>query len=565
MKTRKGRIIIAILCLMFVAMFQIMTEDVYATCDGSGNCNVPLGYNFTIDNKQAIKMNESYSGVQCGGLCLRDIFIGENSGALNPNADNRAYGNVFVGRNSGSYLEIGAANTFIGDKVAENLKYGIHNTYIGSGAGKGATFNPQDPTEYSPSYSVAIGSQAGYENLGSSNVFVGAESGRHVSTGSGNIMIGLNAGAGHYRLEGTNPIETGSHNIHIGYQTESKAIDLNNTLAFGYYSVVTDHSQMVYGSNVFYWEGYAKVCSIDGKSCDVDSDCTGSQTCIVSNKLSTDYVATCNIPNSTTEICVASDYASYRESYWGSGVTADWDKNGITNAPKSFRFNATGGEGDNRRGADLILAGGKSTGSALGGKIVFQTSPAGASNPTDQNVLEDRMIIDSNGNVGIGTDVLDKKFHVLGTKGQFSSDGDALNLQRSTDTSAKAGYSFEIYKSRGSVGYETNVFADDTIGQYDFYYHYNGGPVLGARWGAKMDDSTSNTMIWFEKASRVEFRMDVDVEGDLKVDNGYVQLALISNSPPVTDCNESTELGRMKVDSTAEILYICMDSGWIAK
>jgi hypothetical protein len=47
--------------------------------------------------------------------------------------------------------------------------------------------------------------------------------------------------------------------------------------------------------------------------------------------------------------------------------------------------------------------------------------------------------------------------------------------------------------------------------------------------------------------------------------NGYTQLALISGIPPSQDCDDVSELGRMKVDSAAGLLYICMNSGWVAK
>jgi len=46
---------------------------------------------------------------------------------------------------------------------------------------------------------------------------------------------------------------------------------------------------------------------------------------------------------------------------------------------------------------------------------------------------------------------------------------------------------------------------------------------------------------------------------------GYVQLALTSGAPPSSDCDEASERGRMKIDNSAGLLYICVDSGWIAK
>jgi hypothetical protein len=53
-------------------------------------------------------------------------------------------------------------------------------------------------------------------------------------------------------------------------------------------------------------------------------------------------------------------------------------------------------------------------------------------------------------------------------------------------------------------------------------------------------------------------------QSSLQVD-GYVQLALTSGSPPSSDCDEVSERGRMKIDNSAGLLFICADSGWITK
>ncbi len=53
-------------------------------------------------------------------------------------------------------------------------------------------------------------------------------------------------------------------------------------------------------------------------------------------------------------------------------------------------------------------------------------------------------------------------------------------------------------------------------------------------------------------------------QSSLQVD-GYVQLDLTAGFPPLSDCDETSERGRMKVDSFNGLLYICVDSGWIAK
>ena len=81
------------------------------------------------------------------------------------------------------------------------------------------------------------------------------------------------------------------------------------------------------------------------------------------------------------------------DSYWGTGVTYS--------SPNPFTFNATGGAGTDVAGAALKLAGGKSTGAAAGGPLVFLTAPAGSTG-TSQNGLVEAMRISSTGGVGIG-------------------------------------------------------------------------------------------------------------------------------------------------------------------
>ena len=48
---------------------------------------------------------------------------------------------------------------------------------------------------------------------------------------------------------------------------------------------------------------------------------------------------------------------------------------------------------------------------------------------------------------------------------------------------------------------------------------------------------------------------------------GYTQIDVTAGAPPAGDCDgTSATLGRMKVDpAAAETLWICMDSGWVAK
>ncbi|GAB4334073.1 MAG: hypothetical protein Kow0089_03160 [Desulfobulbaceae bacterium] len=56
----------------------------------------------------------------------------------------------------------------------------------------------------------------------------------------------------------------------------------------------------------------------------------------------------------------------------------------------------------------------------------------------------------------------------------------------------------------------------------------------------------------------------VTAGGDVEVTNGYLQLAVTSKVPLSTDCDETSEFGRMKVDAANKILYICVQGGWSA-
>jgi hypothetical protein len=77
--------------------------------------------------------------------------------------------------------------------------------------------------------------------------------------------------------------------------------------------------------------------------------------------------------------------------------------NGDTAASPAAGFlRATGGSGTDITGATLNIQGGRGTGSGAGGPITFSTSAAGTTGTT-LNAATERMRIDSNGRVGIGT------------------------------------------------------------------------------------------------------------------------------------------------------------------
>lgn len=53
--------------------------------------------------------------------------------------------------------------------------------------------------------------------------------------------------------------------------------------------------------------------------------------------------------------------------------------------------------------------------------------------------------------------------------------------------------------------------------------------------------------------------------GDLRLEDGYVQLDTVAGAPPAQDCDDASERGRMVTDPVTGDLWVCANTGWIAK
>lgn len=94
------------------------------------------------------------------------------------------------------------------------------------------------------------------------------------------------------------------------------------------------------------------------------------------------------------QFVAGSTTAIISNTYLGSGVTAA--------TPISTTINATGGSGTNVTGANLTLAGGKSTGTGAGGEVRFATSPTGSSGAST-NALVIAGYFDSSQNLNLNS------------------------------------------------------------------------------------------------------------------------------------------------------------------
>src|SRR3990167_11063355 len=200
----------------------------------------------------------------------------------------------------------------------------------------------------------APGSGSSSERFGASSVASSTNSmaignGATSTTGVGNIAIGQGASA------------TGNSAMAVGYLSEA-----SNTLsfAFGPSATASGLSSVAIGSPA-----------------------------TVSGNGSVGIVSNVNVAN--TFGCGNASYP-ITDVFFGQGRVGS----AFGYAQVDYAVNGSGGAGTDATGGHLIIAGGKSTGNAVGGSILFKTSDAGVSVTTLQS-LTTKMTLDEVGNVTV--------------------------------------------------------------------------------------------------------------------------------------------------------------------
>ncbi len=247
-----------------------------------------------------------------------------------------AQGNIVFGLNAGHSI------TSAGDTIA-----------IGSHAGESGT---------TVGANVLIGNQAGQLLTGGNSVMIGYSAGAVTTSPYSNVMIGFLAG---------NSNINGSNNMFLGALAGQDNISGSFNVALG--DTAGDNS--ISGSRNVFLGSFSRV----------DTDGWGS-----SIALGYDAMIT-----ASNQMVVGSPTAGISDLYIGQGVRAS-----TGGAGTDITIHATGG-GDtiaDKPGGKLILAGGKSTGNATGGSILFQTSDATTSGTSVQS-LSTKMEIQSDGGI----------------------------------------------------------------------------------------------------------------------------------------------------------------------
>ena len=215
--------------------------------NSSGAANTALGfanmsYNTTGSNNTAI----GHQALQNNAIGISNVAVG--SYALYANIGNRNLGighkalfsntsgreNVSVGFESNLANSVGIANVAVGNGALANNRAGSRAVAIGHGvmfyanAGEVAYDNLNTAVGFESMKGLGV-----YTNTFNLNSAVGAYTLKSLSTGSGNAVLGYNAGAA---------ITTGSNNTALGNQTIIAAT-INNASAIGYgASVSTDNT-----------------------------------------------------------------------------------------------------------------------------------------------------------------------------------------------------------------------------------------------------------------------------------------------------------------------------------
>jgi hypothetical protein len=227
--------------------------------------------------------------------------------------------------------------------------------------------------------------------------------------------------------------------------------------------------------------------------------------------------------NASNQFTIGGNAGQLVQFSTGTTVFGNWTGSG----GGSLRLKGpTGGTGNsNRDGMNFTLASGESTGNGAGSNLIFQTSPSGTSG-TQENALVERMRIDANGNLGIGTTAPISLLHISGGTNSGnalailnqtgSSNNDILAASASGTTKFRINNSGQIYMADGSApGTTTNMLYSVSGGLY-----WNGSQISaagGPQWvtsGSDLYYNTGNVGIGTTtSAAKLEVAGDIQLSG----------------------------------------------------
>lgn len=251
------------------------------------------------------------------------------------------------------------------------------------------------------------------------NFFIGTSAGAGLTTGDYNVGSG---GSALFSVTtGTNNVSVGyqsmysslgaDQNAAIGYQSMFSNLGANNNAAFGYqslYSNTTGADNTAIGHLALYSNTIGDSNVAIGRGAGLNDIASAPNTSGTDNVF-IGYYCESSSATSTNEIVIGYQTNGIGDNtvvLGNDSITttalkgAAYIGNGVTNAsPSATSVNATGGSGTDIAGGALTIAGGKGTGNAAGGNILFKTSTAGGSGTTLQSLATAAQIRSSDQNL----------------------------------------------------------------------------------------------------------------------------------------------------------------------
>lgn len=289
--------------------------------------------------------------IEFRGMFTNDMGIGSNEvfgdGALGSASLSGDFNSVF-GNAAGAANTSGNSLALFGVNAGAANTEGIQNSDFGANAGQFRTTG-------------SFGANFGYA-AGNSDI-----------DGIGNMNFGPYSGFSN---------QHGDYNAPIGYQalynnTGNGCIGIG--LQAGYGATAVD-----YGIYIGYLAGLSK-------------PTTGAYPILIgfgTNTVANDTIFGIGIGYGATpgshQFVSGSDVGYIEDVWFGSGITDA--------TPTAYTINGTGGLGSNIVGGAINIAGGKGTGTGVGGSIFFKTAPAGSTG-SSLNALVEYVSIDADGRI----------------------------------------------------------------------------------------------------------------------------------------------------------------------
>lgn len=214
--------------------------------NATGGGNTAVGYASLLDDTTGVQ------NTAVGVSALGDNTTGSYNtalGSITLDVNTEGNHNVAVGYRSLAFNTTGQKNVAVGSQALSTQTIGSFSTAVGyealmsqtTGSNNTAIGYASMRTSTTGTYNVAIGVASLYDNTeGSSNVAVGRYALTNSISGDGNIGIGNNSG---------NQLTTGSNNIYIGNTAEGSAADNDNEIVIGYNATGNGSNTATYGNS----------------------------------------------------------------------------------------------------------------------------------------------------------------------------------------------------------------------------------------------------------------------------------------------------------------------------